>query len=108
MPVNVVGDGVTECCNIAVPATVIVAVLVFLAAFPSFPAPVATVTVDEPAVDGVPAGYGGFGRLDLLPGVGIGEQVPVIRPAGKPVMLHVAPVAEAVAEELLAHFTVPE
>jgi len=107
MALNVVEEGETDSCNVGVPATEIVAVPVLLAAFPSLPAPDAAVTVAEPAADGVPDTGQEIEAPKATVAGGTGEQVPVVRPAGKPVMLHVALVADAVAEALLVHFTVP-
>ena len=80
----------------------------------SLPAPVVTVTVDGPAVVGVPA----TAQVTVCPigttepwthGAATGLMVhPVTTiPAGRPLIEHVAPVASAVAEPLLPQLKLP-
>ena len=68
-------------------------------------APVITVTVDAPAIVGVPE----IGQLMLAPATTVagvaGEQVPAVTPAGRPEMAQLAMVA--VAEAAFVHKMVP-
>jgi hypothetical protein len=108
MPPNVVGEGETDSCNVGEPATVILAAPELLAVFASLPAPVVTATVDDPAAVGVPdTGHEIEAPAATVAG-GTGVQAPAVMPAGKPLMLQVALVADAVAVALFVHLMVPE
>ena len=79
-----------------------------LAELLSLVAPVLTFTVDDPTVVGVPDTGQEIEAPAATVAGGTGEHVPVVTPAGKPLMPQVALVAEPVAEALLVHLMVPE
>jgi hypothetical protein len=109
MPLNMVGEGTTALkVKPGVPETRMVAVPVLLAVLGSLAAPVATVTVDEPAVVGAPETGHVMEALGATVAGGAGEQIPTVNPTGRPLMLQVALVAAAVAEAPLVHLIVPE
>ena len=94
------------------PDTATALVVVLLPAEPVPPlvsliAPVAAVTVTEPAAVGVPL----TGHVMLAPAAtvagGTGLHVPTETPAGRPEIAQVALIAEAVAVALLVHLIVP-
>jgi hypothetical protein len=89
-------------------ATTIVAVPLLLAELLSLLAPVPTLTVDDPTAVGVPDTGQEIDAPTPTVAGGTGVHVPAANPAGKPLTLQVALVAEPVAEALLVHFMVPE
>ena len=99
LPLVVPSSGVcaeTAIEGVGVPIAVIVAEPVLLAALGSLVAPVETVTVDDPTAVGAPD----TGHVIEAPAAtvagGTGEHAPSVSPAGKPLTLQVALVAEAV------------
>ena len=84
------------------------AVPVLLAVLASLVAPVVTVTVDDPAAVGVPETGQEIEAPAATVAGGTGEHVPSVSPAGKPLTLQVAFVADAVAAALFVHLMVPE
>lgn len=91
---------------ISEPLTASVVVAVSLAGLLSLPAPVVPVSVLDPVLTGVPATV----QVILAPAAtvagGVGEQV-VLRPAGRPLIVHDAFVALAVAVAELVQVKVP-
>jgi len=88
--------------------TTTVAVPLLLVESVSLVAPVLTFTVDVPTLVGVPDTGQEIDAPAATAAGGTGEQAPIVTPAGNPLMLQVALVAEPVAEALFVHLMVPE
>lgn len=73
----------------------------------SFVAPVVVVTVDVPTVVGVPETEHEIDAPAAMVAGGVGVQVPMVTPAGRPDVVQDALVALAVAPELFVQRIVP-